>query len=492
MSDYLTGSIYRVDYSVSKKEEVFDTEISELYQPPRTIIETSDDFWNFFNDTSSAIPIHDPDDRSWQYLVNQAFILDNSSIIVWNGEEPITFNDIGRLYYDSKSLAEQKNALELIIQNINDDKLKIENGNFESWTDGFLDGWDHSWENPMPRVSQITGFDGGIGVRIETSAGHPEGEELDDNRHTAISLREDNMVWIEPFVTYKLSGLYKTIGNNSTAQIWIGDGRGAGVYNDYDYSWKKTIVYNSTDVWTPFEIYFVPILNLHLDPVNGQPYPGCRTSIYLYNGSSNDYDSVACYDNLKIEKIANYTGSQNVTDYGEGTETIYVTLNYNVTGSYGIGYVSGSKTQILPRGYDGAAVEVEMEDLENFDFVGWDDGVETKRRQDKYVLNDINTTAIFSIKEPKRSVTYSIENGRLNDEMGPITITVPYSGSGQEIFVDPIANYHFVSWSDGSFSNPRIDTYITENFFVEAQLRYSDSDMDDELLRNEEVENLNI
>jgi hypothetical protein len=41
-----------------------------------------------------------------------------------------------------------------------------------------------------------------------------------------------------------------------------------------------------------------------------------------------------------------------------------------VTGSYGIGYVSGSKIQTLPRGYDGAAVEVEMEDLENFDFVG--------------------------------------------------------------------------------------------------------------------------
>ena len=118
--------------------------------------------------------------------------------------------------------------------------------------------------------------------------------------HTAIKLQESKSLWLEPTTTYRLSGMYKTSGSSSTAQIWIGDGRGAGIENNYSYSWSKLIAYNNAENWSSFEMYFIPKYNIYTDS-DGLPYLGTKASIYLYNGIG--YNGTAYYDDLKIEKI---------------------------------------------------------------------------------------------------------------------------------------------------------------------------------------------
>lgn len=324
-NEYLTSSVYKADYSAEKKEEVFDTVIDELYQEPGTFIRSSDDFWNFFNDTSSAIPIFEPDDRSHQYLVDNAILESGGEIIVWtDGTSIIRANDIGQITQDSASLAVQVKVF-LDTQAGNPLSIDIPNGSFESWTTGSLDGWN-KWINPMPNPMPITGVDGGAGVRItKTEYFTPTtGAPNLVDRHSAINSTNDNSLWLIAFETYKLSGFYKT-HEGGNGQVFVGDTRG-GADNNSNYIWRKYVTFDSVTNWTPFEMIFIPVPNIYTYGSPQTPYRGCMASIYLYSGMNDaNFYSWADYDNLKLERLTNYTGSNDTTYADPNQETGSVT-----------------------------------------------------------------------------------------------------------------------------------------------------------------------
>jgi len=303
-NDYITSSVYKTDYSTEKKEEVFDTVIGELYVEPGTFIRTSDNFWNFFNDTSSAIPNFEPDDRSHQYLVNNARNASQGEIIVFQfGDYSVSFNDVGQIVQDSSSLATQVNALNTIVNDLNtiietqnsgdEDELfvPVPNGNFELWTDGAPNDWT---VGSTDNILKVAGVDNGSAVRITRTV---------DNGVNPDQIYSPE-IWFNAFENIRVSGYART---NAGGAYWVvmADTRG-----DSPYSWYKRE--NGTDTneeWEEFVFDVTP--NVPIYP----GYSGCTGRIRIYAGTKNigEPGSWVEYANIRVERLIGDTSDTSTT-----------------------------------------------------------------------------------------------------------------------------------------------------------------------------------
>ena len=151
-----------------------------------------------------------------------------------------------------------------------------------------------------------------------------------------------------------------------------------------------------------------------------------------------------------------------------------VTANVTVTANFGIsthsltyiaganGSISGTTSQTVNNGANGTAVTAVS--AAGYHFVDWSDGSTSNPRTDTIVTANMSVTASFGIN------TYSLTyipgaNGSIS---GTASQTVNHGSNGTAVTAVAAAGYHFVSWSDGSISNPRIDTIVTANMSVTA------------------------
>ncbi len=80
------------------------------------------------------------------------------------------------------------------------------------------------------------------------------------------------------------------------------------------------------------------------------------------------------------------------------------------------------------------------------------------------MTGDISVTANFAINT--YTLTYTAgANGTIS---GTTPQTVNHGANGTAVTAVPNTGYHFVSWSDGSTSNPRTDTNVTGDISVTA------------------------
>ena len=126
------------------------------------------------------------------------------------------------------------------------------------------------------------------------------------------------------------------------------------------------------------------------------------------------------------------------------------------------GSIIGDTAQVLRPGMDASPVNA-VADVHYY-FSGWDDGIETTNRQDTNVRNDIKVTACFRIDTLVLQYAAGA-NGSLSGEAYQV---VDYGANGTAVHAIPNTGYHFVDWSDGDTTNPRIDSNIIADVTVEA------------------------
>ena len=150
------------------------------------------------------------------------------------------------------------------------------------------------------------------------------------------------------------------------------------------------------------------------------------------------------------------------------TETMTLRANYAIN-QYTLIYTAGPNGSIAgttPQtvNYGGSGTLVTAVANMGYHFVNWSDGGTSNPRTDTNVTSNITVTANFAINI--YTLTYTAgPNGSIS---GTTPQTVNYGGSGTAVTAMPDAGYYFVSWSDASTENPRIDENVTENINVTA------------------------
>jgi Divergent InlB B-repeat domain/FG-GAP-like repeat len=81
-------------------------------------------------------------------------------------------------------------------------------------------------------------------------------------------------------------------------------------------------------------------------------------------------------------------------------------------------------------------------------------------------LYDAQTISVTVTHTPL-TLTYAADPG--GTIVGTSSQTVAYMADGSQVTAVPDTGYHFVSWSDGSVANPRVDTGVTANVNVTAR-----------------------
>ncbi|MBX7259504.1 MAG: hypothetical protein K1Y02_24300, partial [Candidatus Hydrogenedentes bacterium] len=150
------------------------------------------------------------------------------------------------------------------------------------------------------------------------------------------------------------------------------------------------------------------------------------------------------------------------------TASIDVTAEFAInqyTLSYSIqehGTLIGLATQKVSHGDNGVPVTASAET--GYHFVRWSDGVTENPRAEQNVTSDMSVSAEIGINQ--YALNYATEgDGSIS---GDTAQSVAYGGSGTAVTAVPGLGSHFVSWSDGSTANPRIDVNITEALSVAA------------------------
>ncbi len=131
-----------------------------------------------------------------------------------------------------------------------------------------------------------------------------------------------------------------------------------------------------------------------------------------------------------------------------------------VTGANGS--VTGDTNQSIYFGDNGTAVTA-VPDL-GYRFVSWSDGTNQNPRTDINVQDNISVTANFSALQ----YTLNYTSGAHGYISGTSPQTVNYGADGTTMTARPNNGYYFLNWSDGSTSNPRIDTSVISNISVTA------------------------
>ncbi len=130
------------------------------------------------------------------------------------------------------------------------------------------------------------------------------------------------------------------------------------------------------------------------------------------------------------------------------------------------GSITGNTAQTVGLGKDGTQVTAVPKTGYRFD--KWDDDCLTANRTDRNVAKNITATPIFSILT--YTLNYGVKDAGTGSISGPATQTmIHYTPGGAEVTASPAAHYHFVSWSDGSTTNPRKDLLVTGDINVTAK-----------------------
>ena len=149
-----------------------------------------------------------------------------------------------------------------------------------------------------------------------------------------------------------------------------------------------------------------------------------------------------------------------------GLVTTY-TLNYTA-GAHGS--ISGASSQTVTSGAAGTSVTAVA--ASGYHFVSWSDSSTTNPRTDSNVTADIAVSASFAQDSspviPPTTYTLSYTAGANGSITGTSSQTVDSGASGTSVTATAASEYHFVSWSDSSTTNPRTDSNVTSNVAVSA------------------------
>jgi hypothetical protein len=150
------------------------------------------------------------------------------------------------------------------------------------------------------------------------------------------------------------------------------------------------------------------------------------------------------------------------------TGNIAVTANFAVD-QYTLTYtaekhgaIDGVWSQKVDYGGNGSPVTAIPSD--GYHFASWSDGVETARRTDRKVSEDLEVAATFVINQ--YTLNYTAEEHGAIDGATPQSVT--HGGEGSAVTAVADRGYHFVSWNDGITTARRVDAKITGDLTVSA------------------------
>ncbi|AKC82840.1 hypothetical protein IMCC26134_08760 [Verrucomicrobia bacterium IMCC26134] len=160
--------------------------------------------------------------------------------------------------------------------------------------------------------------------------------------------------------------------------------------------------------------------------------------------------------------------SANPRTDGNVTTNLGVTANFAIN-TYALAYTAGANgsltgttPQTVNYGSNGSAVTAVP--ATGYSFVNWSDSSTANPRTDTSVTANRSVTANFAINT--YTLTYGAgANGSL---AGTTPQTVDHGASGSAVTAVPVANYHFVNWSDGVLTAARTDGNVTANQSVTA------------------------
>ncbi len=139
--------------------------------------------------------------------------------------------------------------------------------------------------------------------------------------------------------------------------------------------------------------------------------------------------------------------------------------NYTLTYTAGVnGTIAGHgfETQTVTSGGTGTPETATANT--GYHFLTWSDSSTANPRTDTNVLADLSVIASFAID----THTLRYLAGDHGAILGVTSQTVNYGDSGTAVTAAPALGYNFVSWSDSSTANPRIDTSVATNISVTA------------------------
>ena len=115
----------------------------------------------------------------------------------------------------------------------------------------------------------------------------------------------------------------------------------------------------------------------------------------------------------------------------------------------------------------GSSVQLTAIPETDWTFTGWSGDLNSSANPVTITMNGPKTvTATFTSGTKTYMLTYSAgANGSIS---GASPQTVNYGSNGTAVIPAPAPGYYFVNWSDGSTTNPRIDTNVTANISVTA------------------------
>ena len=150
------------------------------------------------------------------------------------------------------------------------------------------------------------------------------------------------------------------------------------------------------------------------------------------------------------------------------TNNITVTANFAIN-TYTLTYaavsngtIDGISPQTINYGSDGT--QITAVPATHYHFLKWSDNSTQNPRTDTNITSNKNLTASFSIDT--YSLTYTA--GAHGSITGNTNQTINHGSNGTLVTAVPDQDFYFVNWSDGSTTNPRTDTNITNNKTITA------------------------
>ena len=131
-------------------------------------------------------------------------------------------------------------------------------------------------------------------------------------------------------------------------------------------------------------------------------------------------------------------------------------------GKRGGGRIEGKSRQTISYGENASAVTAVPN--EGYEFVRWSDGVETAKRQDMGIREDLFVTAEFQ----KRTLSVRYESSFGGQIQGITEQTVTWGDDGQTVTAVPDEGYEFAGWSDGSTEPTRAEQDVRQDITLAA------------------------
>lgn len=139
------------------------------------------------------------------------------------------------------------------------------------------------------------------------------------------------------------------------------------------------------------------------------------------------------------------------------------------------GHIVGNAVQVVKKG--GTTQEVEAVADSGYMFVEWSDGVESAKRTDENVTEDVIVTALFSQSvepdpdpkpDPQKTFTVTYLAGSGGHIVGKTPQTVNEGEDAEEVEAVADNGYVFVKWNDGIETAKRTDRNVTKRITVTA------------------------